>query len=205
MALEQKIDISKILDYFTGVTDVCINVPAVFDQIDGETVVELLEKAWNMGEKTWMLQAELLRLINDRSKYGDKAVENVAKQIGITRSYAFDLYKIAKNLLSQDEGLKNLPNLSVSHYITVIRNLKKVKDPIDILKLASDEGWSTKDLKKAIDGEKVEREYSINYFSMAEADVRDKEWAMYERISEKAYICKDRLGNMFLELKTFKS
>lgn len=203
MPLEERIDIGNIINYFSGVTDVCLNIPTVFEQLDADTIVDLLEKAWNMGEKTWMLQAELLKLINDRSKHGDRAITHVAKELGITRSYAYDLYKIAKDILAKDETLKNLPNLNVSHFVACIRNAKKIVDPVDILKQASDEAWSVVEMKRFINGEKIDRTFETKFYKLTEINVDQEDWVVSDRLCERSSLHRDKKGDFICELKIY--
>ena len=206
MGLRDSIDISKIMNYFDGINGVCKNIEPVFEDMDADNIVDLLGKAHELGESTWKLQADLIRLINDKSKRGQKAVEDVAKELGISRSYAFELYKISKELLSKDEELRNDQNLLIGHYSAVIRAFDKIKDPIAFLKKASDDNLTPTDLKKLIAGKKIDKKFELKYYKLSEEDAKnfkDKEWAVTKKISNAAYIMKDRNGNSYLELKIF--
>jgi len=204
MGLPKEFDAGKVIDFFNGVTGVCENIGPYLKTLTPEQVLALLEKAIEMGEKTWMFQADLLKVINEKSKYSDKAIETVAVQLGMSRSYAFELYKISKKLLTPHKELRSLPNLNVGHFTAVVRAWNKVDKPVEVLKKASDEQWSTTDLKKSIQGKKVEKTYKMEYYKLErKRDIADMDWSEYKRISPRVYICTDRNGVKYLELKVF--
>jgi uncharacterized protein (DUF697 family) len=200
-------DTDKV-DVLIGQVDTLGNVFESFDseikEMDGEQIVRFLDGMVNLGDKTWKIQADIIRHISKRSKYGDKAVETVAKKVSISRAYAFDLLKIAENIFEKDQTTRNLPGLGVGHYSIIVRNLSRIKAPIELLKKASDEGWSTVDLKKNIQGKKVEKKFKTVYYKMTEEKTPPTEWSSTKRISNKAYIMKDKNGTKFLEFKIFE-
>lgn len=198
---------ADFLDYMNKVDFIYENVGDVLDTFEPDEILSVLEGTVESGEKSWKFQSDILKNISDRSKHGQKAVENVAKKVGISRSYAFDLLKINEKIFSKDPSTRRLPGLTISHYFAVVRSISKIKNPIEILNKASDEGWSTVDLKKYIanNGKEVEKEYKTEYFKLElqeDFDQLSKTWASSKKIGGGAYIVKDTNGVEYLELKT---
>lgn len=203
----KKLDAAEFLNYMNNVDYIYENADDVIDNFEPDEVVAMLESTVYTGERAWKFQSDLLKNIHDRSKFGQKAVENVAKKVGISRSYAFDLLKINQKIFSKDPSTKLLPNLTISHYFAVIRALSKIKNPIEILNKASDEEWSTVDLKKYLknNGKEVTKEILTDYYKLEKLEDFDqstKTWASSKRIAGGAYIMKDSNGDEYLELKT---
>ncbi len=198
---------ADFLDYMSKVDFIYENVGDVLDTFEPDEVLSVLEGTVENGERSWKFQSDILRNIHDRSKHGQKAVETVAKKVGISRSYAFDLLKINEKIFTKDPSTRRLPGLTISHYFVVIRAYSKIKNPIEMLNKASDEGWSTVDLKAYIrnNGKDVEKEYKTEYFKLDFQDGFDqltKTWASSKKIGGGAYIIKDTNGIEYLELKT---
>ena len=182
----------------------CDKLETIIDDLSSDEILSLFEKSLEMGEASWMLQADVFRVVSAKTKYGDKMVESIAKRFNIKRSYAFDLKNVSKEFLTKDRSTRKLPNIGKTHFIVALRNKNYVDDPIEFLKKASDNSWSTVDLKKAMVGKKVEKTHTTEYFKLEKKKIdSDKEWAKMERISDRVWIHTDRAGDKYLQLKTY--
>lgn len=133
-------------------------LPTEFNSLDETVLKEVLTQALTMGQKTWVLQSYLLKHAADTAgpRLRAKAIMDLAKEVGMTRSSAYDLIKINEEILSKDFSVTTLPFLTISHFRKIIRLsdlIKKQKlDPIELLNEASDNNWTVVHLQNHIEG-----------------------------------------------------
>lgn len=198
---------SEFLAYMNKVDFIYDNAGLIMDKFNPDEVLSMLEGTVHNSEKSWKFQSDILKNVHDRSKFGQKAVENISKKVGISRAYAFDLLKINEKIFSQNPSTRNLPNLSISHYFTVVRAWNKINNPIELLFKASDEEWSTTDMRDYIksNGAEVIKTITTEYFKIEKVEDFDqskKSWESSKRLAGGVYIMTDTTGDQYLEVKT---
>jgi hypothetical protein len=96
---------SKILDYAYAVSN-WLDVMLFGDLLRAEpdeVLVQLFYKLREVGDKCWRAAAAIVAEIQRRASYGDSAVEQAARKIGISRCNAYFLAQIHNTLLTNPE------------------------------------------------------------------------------------------------------
>jgi hypothetical protein len=93
--------------------------------------------------------------------------------------------KINKKIFDAAEDLRQVPNLSISHFAHVVNNLNRIQDPIALLRDAADNNWSSSQMKAYLAGRNPNINYILKYFKVEETtDVNSStEWNSVEKIS----------------------
>lgn len=151
-------DWGSITNYMEHLGVALDKLPVEFSSLNELTLKEVLTQALTMGQRTWVLQSFLLTHAADTAgpKLRSKAIKELAKEVGMERSKAYDLIKINEEILSKDLSVANLPELGISHFQKIVRLsetiAKKKLDPIKLLEEASDKNWSVVQLQNMIEG-----------------------------------------------------
>lgn len=151
-------DWGSIVNYMEHLGIALDKLPTEFNSLDETVLKEVLTQALTMGQKTWVLQSYLLKHAADTAgpKLRAKAIMDLAKEVGMTRSSAYDLIKINEEILSKDFSVTTLPFLTISHFRKIIRLndliVKQKLDPIELLNEASDNNWTVVHLQNHIEG-----------------------------------------------------
>lgn len=153
-------DWGSIINYMEHLGIALDKLPIEFDSLNETSLKEVLTQALDMGQKTWVLQSFLLKHAADTAgpKLRAKAIVDLAKEVGMTRSKAYDLIKINEEILSKDFSVTTLPFISISHFQKIVRLndliVKQKLNPIDLLNEASDNNWTVVQLQNKIEGTK---------------------------------------------------
>lgn len=153
-------DWGSIINYMEHLGIALDKLPIEFDSLNETSLKEVLTQALDMGQKTWVLQSFLLKHAADTAgpKLRAKAIVDLAKEVGMTRSKAYDLIKINEEILSKDFSVTTLPFISISHFQKIVRLndiiVKQKLNPIDLLNEASDNNWTVVQLQNKIKGTK---------------------------------------------------
>lgn len=151
-------DWGSITNYMEHLGVALDKLPVEFSSLNELTLKEVLTQALTMGQRTWVLQSFLLTHAADTAgpKLRSKAIEALAKEVGMERSKAYDLIKINEEILSKDLNVANLPFLGISHFQKIVRLsgviANKKLDPIKLLEKASEENWTVVQLENTIQG-----------------------------------------------------
>lgn len=148
----------SVISYMDHLGVALDKLPSDFSSLNELSLKELLTQSLVMGEKTWVLQSFLLRHAAETAgpKLRSKAIKELAKEVYMERSKAYDLIKINEEILSKDLSVANLPLIGISHFQKIVRLnhiiTKKKLDPIELLKEASDKNWTVVQLQNKIEG-----------------------------------------------------
>lgn len=181
-------------------------VKEIIKGANGEELLALLEALKDSNTKAWVVQSDILRHIHESAgKFKNKAIISVANDLDFSRGYCFALLKINKKIFDVAEDLRRAPKLTITHFAHVVNNLKRITDPIELLRKASEEGWSTSQMKAYIRGITPINNYTLSYFKIEESTTvsQNTNWSMVEKISPKANILTAQNGDKYLELKIF--
>jgi len=204
MSKEKKITLSDVSNNLNQWIENADDIKPILENSDFEEVMEFLKTTLESGEKSWMVQSDIIRYFHDRAKYGKKVVKELASELGLSKSYCYDLLNINKEIFDKDPNLRQAAILNVSHFAYVIKNLKRIPDPVILLQKAVEESWSVQQLKSHIMGRPVEKVYISTYYKVTEDDTvnDDTEWSTATKLSNTSNLLKDGEGNVYLELKT---
>lgn len=181
-------------------------VKEILKEANSDELLALLDTLNDSNSKSWIIQSDILRFIHDTAgKYKNQAIESVAKEINLSRSYCFTLLKINTKIFDEAEDLRNAPNLTATHFALIVNNLKRIEDPIGLLREASDHSWSTSQMKVFLSGKNLQVNYTLQYFKLENAHniSSDANWAGVEKFSSRVNILTAQNGDKYLELKTF--
>lgn len=203
----ETLETDKLINYMTSLETVFENSRPFLTELSAEEIISLLQESVSMGEKSWMFQSDIIRIINDKTRHGDKAVLAIARELGLSKSHCYNLININKEFFDRDSTLRNLPNLTIGHFLKALKYLptKDPEDLIDVLKQASDETWSCVDVDKFLKDQPLERTVTIQHFKLEEVErfPEDTSWAETQRFGQKISILKAPNGDLILEKKTF--
>jgi hypothetical protein len=174
---------------------------------NSEELLALLESVNTSNTKAWIAQSDILRHIHDSAgKFKSKAVESVASEIGLSRSYCFALLKINKKIFDEAEDLREVPNLTIGHFSNVINNLSRIQDPIALLRSAADNNWTVTQMREYLAGRSPNTNFTLTYYKIEEATnvSANTNWAGVDKLSNKINILTAQNGDKYLELKTYQ-
>jgi hypothetical protein len=203
---EERLEISSLIDNIDKWVEDADEVKEIIKGANSGELLALLEALKDSNTKAWIVQSDILRHIHDSAgKYKNRAIESVASEINFSRSYCFALLKINKKIFDVAEDLRHVPNLTITHFAHVISNLKRITDPIALLREAADNGWSTAQMKEHIAGRNPNINYDLKYFKIEESTTvsSNTNWAGVEKVSPKVNILTAQNGDKYLELKVF--
>ena len=201
--------VGSLINYINSMNDVMFNMQDILDDIEVDDIVSLIEVANDNSRANWVFVSDLLSNVHKRSKYGDKAIDEIAKEVGMSRSYCFELLKINDQIFKRDSTLRESKFLTVTHFTNAIRNAKDPEDAIDYLKEADDQQLSAKELTMAIKNQNpdIRRDQKTEYFEITPIDkkaIEDKQWQEQKKLASNIYLMTDLKGVKYLEVKTYK-
>lgn len=186
-------DWGTVLNYMEQIGVVMESIPKEFTSLNSDILSDILRKTVEFSQDAWVLQSYLLcHAVESSPKKGkNKVITTLAEAVGISRSTAYDLVKINKNILSQDFEIVKLPFLTLSHFKTMIVLEKELEakklDPIKLLKRASEEKLNAVDLENEIKGIK-KAETVVKWYEVKECKEAptNKDWQVETRLNTNA-------------------
>lgn len=201
------LETSELIDSMSTLQSVFENSRPFLTELSADEIISLLQESVSMEEKSWMFQSDIVRIIHDKTRHGDKAVVAVARDLGLSKSHCYNLININKEFFDRDPSLRNLPNITVGHFLSCLPFLatKDPEDLIDVIKQASDETWSPTEVKKFLKGEEITRTVTLQHFKLTEVErfSEDTTWASRTSYGPRASILVAPNGDKFLETKVY--
>lgn len=203
---EERRELTSLIENIDKWVEDADEVKEMIKEANSEELLALLEALKDSNTKAWIVQSDILRHIHDSAgKYKNRAIESVAAEIGYSRSYCFTLLKINKKIFDVAEDLRQVPNLTATHFALVVNNLKRIPDPVELLRRAADNNWSTAQMKDDLAGRNPNVNFTYKYFKIEESTTvsSNTNWANTEKISSKVNILTAQNGDKYLELKVY--
>lgn len=151
-------DWGSIINYMENLGIVLDKLPDKFSSLNNLSLKEVLTQAIAMGQKTWVLQSYLLKHAADVAgpKLRNKAIVELAKEVGIARTKAYGLIRINEEILQKDFNVTTLDFIGISHFLKIVNLIDIIKkqklDPIKLLEDASENSWTVSKLENIITG-----------------------------------------------------
>ena len=151
-------DWGSIINYMENLGIVLDKLPDKFSSLNNLSLKEVLTLAIAMGQKTWVLQSYLLKHAADVAgpKLRNKAIVELAKEVGIARTKAYGLIRINEEILQKDFNVTTLDFIGISHFLKIVNLIDIIKkqklDPIKLLEDASENSWTVSKLENIITG-----------------------------------------------------
>lgn len=151
-------DWGSIINYMENLGIVLDKLPDKFSSLNNLSLKEVLTQAIAMGQKTWVLQSYLLKHAADVAgpKLRNKAIVELAKEVGIARTKAYGLIRINEEILQKDFNVTTLDFIGISHFLKIVNLIDTIKkqklDPIKLLEDASENSWTVSKLESIITG-----------------------------------------------------
>ena len=118
--------------------------------MDDESLKMVFNALDEVGTTSWQLQAQIIAELQDRGKYGDNVIPQIAKFLDVAPRRIYELAQIHTEILSEHPEFADMP-LDKTHYTIALKSKKYGKDPVKMLEQAVDEGLSSNQLKKKIE------------------------------------------------------
>lgn len=179
---------------------------------DDEVLLDIFKSNMEMEQKLWVLKAKMLynRHESTAKKNKNKMIKEVAKAMGVARSRAYDLINIYKYILVDNLELASLPFLNQNHFVTIVRNLKKIEekeeDLVTLLQKANDENWNSLQLKDYITDNEIRylKEVWYKIDSILENEPaqqwQDEPKKLFTNITQ----YKNEAGEVYLKIKQYE-
>lgn len=179
---------------------------------DDEVLLDIFKSNMEMEQKLWVLKAKMLynRHESTAKKNKNKMIKEVAKAMGVARSRAYDLINIYKYILVDNLELASLPFLNQNHFVTIVRNLKKIEekeeDLVTLLQKANDENWNSLQLKDYITDNEIRylKEVWYKIDSILENEPaqqwQDEPKKLFANITQ----YKNEAGDVYLKIKQYE-
>lgn len=184
------------------------NVNPLLEEMNHDDLVGLLQQINGLETKNWVLQSDILVQIKKKAKRGDEAVKKTAAELNMSKGHAYELVKINEDILQKDPALRDIPNLTYTHYQVVIRQ-KEIKSSERIRKLkdASDNNWSPEQLKRTINNQPTNVTFEMAFYEIGpkekKAPASDDQLMIQEKISADLAIVKTIGGKTYLQRRIY--
>lgn len=203
---EEKRDLVSLIENIDKWIEDADKVKEIIKGANSEELLALFEALKDSSTKAWIVQSDIIRHIHDSAgKFKNKLIESLADDLNYSRSYCFTLLKINKEIFDHAEDLRLVPNLTATHFAVVVANIKRIRDPIALLRRAADENWKPGQLRAYLAGLNPNVNYTLKYFKIEEATnvSANTNWAGVEKISSKVNILTAQNGDKYLEVKIY--
>ena len=203
-------DWGSVINYMEGAGIVMKTLPKEFSSLNSDLIPEILKQTVEFQQDAWVLQSFLLCHAADSSpkKGKNEVIEEIAKNVGLSRSIAYDLIKINKTIIAKDFDIVKLPFLNLAHFKTVIRLEKDIEakklDSIELLKKANDNLLTAVDLENEIKG-LSKAETVVKWYEVKEVnEPTTKEWQAEVRLNINAEKFVSEDGKTFIKIRERK-
>ena len=105
------LDVPAMFQILNSAQDSLSRLSEFFTYLSDEQLVEAFAYASSFGKRAWLIRASILYEAQQRSTYGDNAVESIAKTFGISRGQAWKYALVWKEFFAGRDSLEESLNV----------------------------------------------------------------------------------------------